>query len=401
VKRWSIRFIILSALITTAISLTIGGFASVSLKNSQIETVDAHLTLIADQVISNPSAPVSTALDAVSREDFNLTIGLLSGAGEFMVINRSQLLFEIAPSEKVLKSARNSVVTIDGSQQYRLLTLEISGGDLLVLANSLEEINQTFARNVNRLLIFTFLIDLIAILLTSLLLLRNNRKLQDDSLLRMQKFLADASHELRTPLTVIKGYSEMLSKNQIKEKTDQQRAFSRVNSEIIRMENLIHDLLLLAELGETTDPSQESVDLTSLVRGYLSDFRVLHPDRAVVEEIDEDVFLAGSIDHLRRLLQNILNNISRHTPVDAPVKVALRREAKKIMLSVEDGGPGLPESAYQEGSHLLNRFNPRRSSKQGGSGLGLSIIAAIVSEHGGRLQLRRSDLGGLAVVVEI
>jgi signal transduction histidine kinase len=401
VKRWSIRFIILSALITTAISLTIGGFASVSLKNSQIETVDAHLTLIADQVISNPSAPVSTALDAVSREDFNLTIGLLSGAGEFMVINRSQLLFEIAPSEKVLKSARNSVVTIDGSQQYRLLTLEISGGDLLVLANSLEEINQTFARNVNRLLIFTFLIDLIAILLTSLLLLRNNRKLQDDSLLRMQKFLADASHELRTPLTVIKGYSEMLSKDQIKEKVDQHRAFSRVNSEIIRMENLIHDLLLLAELGETTDPSQESVDLTSLVRGYLSDFRVLHPDRAVVEEIDEDVFLAGSIDHLRRLLQNILNNISRHTPVDAPVKVALRREAKKIMLSVEDGGPGLPESAYQEGSHLLNRFNPRRSSKQGGSGLGLSIIAAIVSEHGGRLQLRRSNLGGLAVVVEI
>lgn len=400
-KRWSIRFIILSALITTAISLTIGGFASVSLKNSQIETVDAHLTLIADQVISNPSAPVSTALDAVSREDFNLTIGLLSGAGEFMVINRSQLLFEIAPSEKVLKSARNSVVTIDGSQQYRLLTLEISGGDLLVLANSLEEINQTFARNVNRLLIFTFLIDLIAILLTSLLLLRNNRKLQDDSLLRMQKFLADASHELRTPLTVIKGYSEMLSKDQIKEKVDQHRAFSRVNSEIIRMENLIHDLLLLAELGETTDPSQESVDLTSLVRGYLSDFRVLHPDRAVVEEIDEDVFLAGSIDHLRRLLQNILNNISRHTPVDAPVKVALRREAKKIMLSVEDGGPGLPESAYQEGSHLLNRFNPRRSSKQGGSGLGLSIIAAIVSEHGGRLQLRRSNLGGLAVVVEI
>jgi signal transduction histidine kinase len=401
VKRWSIRFIILSALITTAISLTIGGFASVSLKNSQIETVDAHLTLIADQVISNPSAPVSTALDAVSREDFNLTIGLLSGAGEFMVINRSQLLFEIAPSEKVLKSARNSVVTIDGSQQYRLLTLEISGGDLLVLANSLEEINQTFARNVNRLLIFTFLIDLIAILLTSLLLLRNNRKLQDDSLLRMQKFLADASHELRTPLTVIKGYSEMLSKDQIKEKVDQHRAFSRVNSEIIRMENLIHDLLLLAELGETTDPSQESVDLTSLVRGYLSDFRVLHPDRAVVEEIDEDVFLAGSIDHLRRLLQNILNNISCHTPVDAPVKVALRREAKKIMLSVEDGGPGLPESAYQEGSHLLNRFNPWRSSKQGGSGLGLSIIAAIVSEHGGRLQLRRSNLGGLAVVVEI
>lgn len=400
-KRWSIRFVILSALITTVISLTIGGFASVSLKNSQIETVDAHLRLIADQVISNPSTPVSTALDAVSREDFNLTIGLLSGAGEFTVINQSQLRFEISPSANDLVNVKNSLVTIDGSQQYRLLTLEISGGDLLVLANSLEEINQTFARNIDRLLIFTFLIDLIAILLTSLLLLRNNRKLQDDSLLRMQKFLADASHELRTPLTVIKGYSEMLSKNQIKEKTDQQRAFSRVNSEIIRMENLIHDLLLLAELGETTDPAQESVDLTSLVRGYLSDFKVLHPNRSVVEEIDEDVFLAGSIDHLRRLLQNILNNISRHTPVDAPVKVVLRRGGKKIMLSVEDGGPGLPETAYQEGSQLLNRFNPRRSSKQGGSGLGLSIIAAIVSEHGGRLQLRRSDLGGLAVVVEI
>ena len=62
----------------------------------------------------------------------------------------------------------------------------------------------------------------------------------------MQLFLADASHDLRTPLTVIKGYSELLSKGQISNLDDRARAFERVNSEILRMENLIHDLLLLA-----------------------------------------------------------------------------------------------------------------------------------------------------------
>jgi signal transduction histidine kinase len=68
---------------------------------------------------------------------------------------------------------------------------------------------------------------------------------------------------------------------------------------------------------------------------------------------------------------------------------------------LEDGGPGLPENSYRDGIELLNRFDTARSRETGGSGLGLSIIAAIVHEHGGTLALRKSALGGLAVEVTL
>jgi signal transduction histidine kinase len=121
----------------------------------------------------------------------------------------------------------------------------------------------------------------------------------------------------------------------------------------------------------------------------------------VTIEIEDGISCLGSADHLRRLMQNILNNISRHTPVDAPVRIQLSRNGKKSFLRIEDGGPGLPESSYRDGIELLNRFDSSRSRETGGSGLGLSIIAAIVHEHGGTLAMRKSALGGLAVEVTL
>ncbi len=400
-KQKSLRYLFASAIITTALSLLIGGFATISVKNSQIAVIDSQLNTIADTVRQNPSAPVSAALDSAAEQDFNVTIALVSASGALTVINESQLNFQTPPSESAISSAQYSARTIDAEEDYRLISISISGGDRLLFADSLKATDENFSDNLIRLILFTFVADLIAIALSYLVIRRNNRKLQADSLARMQSFLADASHELRTPLTVIKGYSEMLSKGQISAEGDRQRAFERVNTEIIRMENLIHDLLLLAELGETTEPIREELDLSELVRSYSRDFQTLHPRRSVNIEINENLYYLGSIDHLKRLIQNVLNNVSRHTPDDAPVRIQLSRNGKKLSLVIEDGGPGLPESSYRDGIELLNRFDASRSRETGGSGLGLSIIAAIVYEHGGSLALRKSVLGGLSVEITL
>ena len=397
----SFRTILASALITTALSLLIGGFASISVKNSQISGVDRQLETIASFVRSNPDSPVSAALDIASEQDFNITIALVSLAGDLTIINESRLTFETIPTDTDIEKSKEVAVTVAGEENYRLTTLEISGGDRLLLAESLKSIDREFTSNLTRLASFTLLADLLAITLSYLVLRRNNRKLEADSLARMQRFLADASHELRTPLTVIKGYSEMLSKDQITEQVDRDRAFSRVNSEIVRMENLIHDLLLLAELGETSTPVREELDLSEMVASFANDFKTLNPQRDIEIKIDAAVTYIGSGDHLRRLLQNILNNISRHTPLDAPVSISLMAQGKRTLLTIEDGGPGLPDSSYREGIELLNRFDASRSRESGGSGLGLSIIAAIVHEHAGSLALRKSSLGGLAVEVTL
>jgi signal transduction histidine kinase len=324
---------------------------------------------------------------------------LISASGELTIINESQLDLRNPPTESVISKSLQEAVTVDVEQGYRLVSINISGGDRLLIADSLRATNETFIENQKRLVLFTFLADVVAIALSYLVIRRNNRKLQADSLARMQSFLADASHELRTPLTVIKGYSEMLAKGQISAESDRQRAFDRVNSEIVRMENLIHDLLLLAELGETTSPVREEIDLSELLFSHSRDFQTLHPQRTVTIEIEDQISCLGSIDHLRRLIQNILNNVSRHTPVDAPARIKLSRNGKKSIILIEDGGSGLPETSYRDGIELLNRFDSSRSRETGGSGLGLSIIAAIVHEHGGTLAMRKSTLGGLAVEV--
>ena len=400
-KSKSYRFILASALITTALSLLIGGFATVSGKNEKVARVDQQLATIADFIRLNPNSPVSAALDIASEQDFNITIALSSLSGELSIINESQLPLTQLPDPPTIARSLISPVTVVATENYRLTSLDISGGDRLLLAQSVKSIEESFTSNLSRLFGFTAAADFAAITLSYLVLRRNTRRLEADSLARMQRFLADASHELRTPLTVIKGYSEMLGKGQIKDSADQLRAFERVNSEIVRMENLIHDLLLLAELGETADPVEEEVDLSELVHAYAHDFQVLNSGRSIQLAIDPEISITGSRDHLGRLLQNILNNISRHTPSDAPVRISLRKTGKKIRLVIEDGGAGLPESSYRDGIELLNRFDAARSRSNGGSGLGLSIIAAIVHEHEGILSLRKSDLGGLAVEITV
>ena len=400
-KQKYLRYLLASAIITTALSLLIGGFATISVKNSQIAVIDSQLNIIADSVRQNSGAPVSAALDSAANQDFNVTIALISSSGELTIINESQLNLRNPPTESVISKSLQEAVTVDLEEGYRLVSLNISGGDRLLIADSLRATNETFIENQKRLVLFTFLADVVAIALSYLVIRRNNRKLQADSLARMQSFLADASHELRTPLTVIKGYSEMLSKGQISEESDRRKAFVRVNSEIVRMENLIHDLLLLAELGETSIPIREEIDFSELLTSFSRDFQTLNPERVVSVEVEDGISCLGSIDHMRRLIQNILNNISRHTPEDAPVRIQLTRSGKKTLLILEDGGPGLPDSSYREGIELLNRFDSARSRDTGGSGLGLSIIAAIVHEHDGTLALRKSTLGGLAVEITL
>ena len=215
----------------------------------------------------------------------------------------------------------------------------------------------------------------------------------------MQEFLGDASHELRTPLTVIKGYVEMLSKNQLKEDSDKARAFDRVGIEITRMESLVRDLLLLAELGESGTRDIERLEIGEIIKAHGADFTTLNMPRKVTLDIAEDIYIEGSRDYISRFVQNALANIVRHTAATDSVRISLVNQGKSAKLVIEDAGPGLPESAYREDIRSLNRFDKSRSRDNGGSGLGMSIMSAVIQKLDGTFSLRKSELGGLAIVV--
>jgi signal transduction histidine kinase len=117
--------------------------------------------------------------------------------------------------------------------------------------------------------------------------------------------------------------------------------------------------------------------------------------------IEPELQIKASSDHIDRMIQNIFSNIKRHTPANAPVRVQLKSKGKEVHVRIEDGGPGLPEDAYNKASYEFERFDRSRSRDTGGSGLGLSIIAAIVKEHSGSISLSKSPLGGLAIQIQL
>lgn len=400
-RRSRSKYAVISIFVTTILSGVIGGFATIDAKNSDLQELDRSINSVVERVKSYPAEAISAAIFTIDEQRLDLTLALFTKEGVETVINESQLIYPGFDSLQVVKSAISSPISVDGDNPFRARTVEIAGGDYLVVAADLDRLDLNFQSNLRNLAGFTLVANALAIFISLVLLRRHNRGLDAKALERMQRFLGDASHELRTPLTVIKGYSEMLSKGQMGDVVDRARAFSRVNTEIERMENLIHDLLLLAELGESRPTTFEEIELNELIQAHVNDFQLFNKERRIEISLESNCEIKGSREHLNRLIQNCLSNIVRHTPADAPVAISLKTKGKKVTLVIEDGGPGLPDSAYRSEIEAMNRFDPSRSRDRGGSGLGLSIIAAIVKEHNGKLELRKSDLGGLAVVVEL
>jgi signal transduction histidine kinase len=370
-------------------------------RNSDLKRIDQSINTVSQRVSTYPSEAISAAILSVEEESLDLTLSLVTQEGIETVINESHLIYPGINSIADVKKALAGPISVESNNPFRFKAIEIAGGDYLIIAATLDELNTNFNSNLKNLGGFTLAADGLAIFFSIFLLRRHNRGLDAKALERMQRFLGDASHELRTPLTVIKGYNEMLSKGQMSDLVDRARAFSRVSSEIERMERLIHDLLLLAELGESRPTTFEEIDLTELVQAHANDFALFNQNRKIEITLEESCPVQGSREHLNRLIQNCFSNIVRHTPPDAPVSISLKSKGKKVQLVIEDGGPGLPESAYRSEIEAMNRFDPSRSRESGGSGLGMSIIAAIVQEHNGKLELRKGELGGLAVVVDL
>jgi two-component system OmpR family sensor kinase len=385
----------------TILTASIGSFITVQSYQSAVATIDSSINFTIEDAAQTPNQELSAALFHLDEFSLDLSLYLVSRDGAVTTVSESTIeLFTQIPLREVIK-ATDRIQERKGIHDYRYRSYEISGGDYLVVAGSSEGANARLHSGLITVVFITLLTSLAAFGFLSLYIRRLKRRDDEDALARMQAFLGDASHELRTPLTVIKGYVEMLGKGLMAEAADKERAFSRVNVEIGRMESLIHDLLLLAELGESAQRESEVIDLSELVRSHSQDFATLNPDRTVSISVESDIQILGVLDYLSRFIQNALNNISRHTDGGVEVAISLTQVGKRAIVTIEDAGPGLPESAYREKIQSLNRFDKSRSRESGGSGLGMSIMAAVVAKSAGELNLRKSTLGGLAVVADI
>jgi two-component system, OmpR family, sensor kinase len=198
---------------------------------------------------------------------------------------------------------------------------------------------------------------------------------------RLRSFLADASHELRTPLTSIRGYAELLQKDAFAEESDRSRALSRIEKEAARMGVLVGDLSLLAREGEGPEPARYRVDLAAVAAEAVEDARTLDPSRRIELEAPAEVPVSGDDARLEQMVHNLLGNALTHTPAGTPVEVGVAVRGSNAVLEVRDSGPGLsPEQA----GRVFDRFYRGDSERlDGGSGLGLFIVASLARTFGG------------------
>ncbi len=218
---------------------------------------------------------------------------------------------------------------------------------------------------------------------------------------RLRHFVSDASHELRTPLTSMRGYAELLQRNPDMSREDVLLAVRRIEDETRRMGLLVDDLLLLARLDQRRPLDRAPVDLTSMINDAVSDARAADPGRNVMARIAAPMVVTGDDLRLRQAVANLVRNALVHTPAGSPVEVTLQPENAHAEIDIIDHGPGVPEAQRERIFERFHRADPLRSRDQGGSGLGLSIAAAVVNAHGGRISVQDTPGGGATFRIEL
>jgi two-component system OmpR family sensor kinase len=211
---------------------------------------------------------------------------------------------------------------------------------------------------------------------------------------KLRRFVADASHELRTPLTAIRGFAELHRQGAVVGEENTKELVGRIEKESIRMSTLVEDLLLLARLDQSREMAQEPVDLNALLTEAVASAKAAGPNHLIELSMPSaEVFILGDAQRIHQVVANLLANARTHTPDDSQIKVALDQGIAETIISVSDNGPGLSEDDQERIFERFFRADPSRARTSGeGSGLGLSIVDAVMQAHGGYVSVQ-SKLG--------
>lgn len=211
---------------------------------------------------------------------------------------------------------------------------------------------------------------------------------------KLRRFVADASHELRTPLTAIRGFSELVRQGAVSGEEPTKELVARIEGESKRMGALVEDLLLLARLDQAREMESKPVNLNEVVDSAVASARAAGPNHPVTYSApSEEFFALGDEPRIHQVVANLLANARVHTPAGTSIDVSLTRDSDGIRIAVADNGPGLSLEDQKKIFERFYRADPSRVRVDGeGSGLGLSIVDAVMKAHGGSVTVQ-SELG--------
>ncbi|AVD82999.1 two-component sensor histidine kinase [Pseudomonas sp. SWI6] len=220
----------------------------------------------------------------------------------------------------------------------------------------------------------------------------------DEMLRREHRFIADAAHEMRTPLAILRLHAQ--NALAAASEAERQKALTYLIGGVDRLARVVNQLLTLARLEPQLGPRDwQPVDLAEVVTDTLADLtpwmlaRGLEPSLDIAEA---DYRVSADAGALGIAIQNLVTNAADHSPAGGRVSVRLRREGQTVRLDVDDEGPGIEPVNLKR---VFERFYSKDAPN--GAGLGLSIVAAIMSRVGGSVQLDNRAPHGLRATLRL
>ncbi len=197
------------------------------------------------------------------------------------------------------------------------------------------------------------------------------------------EMLSGISHDLRTPLTRLKLQLAMLKQKDLSEK---------MSKDIDEMEKMLNTYLQFAKTQVQEDTSRiDLVRLFSSIKNEFNNERLTIYNKGRIE-------LEGRPSALKRSFENIIQNGLTY---GEKVSVNIQKRTNRVLIMIEDDGPGIPEDQYKNVFKPFFRLDKSRSLNQSGVGLGLAIVEDIVNSHGGNIQLGKSKFNGLQVKISL
>lgn len=215
-----------------------------------------------------------------------------------------------------------------------------------------------------------------------------------------QEFFSNAGHELKTPLTAIIGFAELMENNLIDE-NKKEYCISKILSEARRMSNLINDILQISQL----ESSNEYIDYTECdilkITSEIADTLSLQAsEKNISVSVSGTTFkIKASSKHMFELIENIVSNAIKYNKPGGSVNVSLKSSGAYGIITVSDTGIGIPLASQSRVFERFYRVDKGRTTNNGSTGLGLSIVKHIVNNYNGQISLKSEESIGTTISV--
>ncbi len=216
---------------------------------------------------------------------------------------------------------------------------------------------------------------------------------------QQQNFMMAVTHELKTPISVARLNLETMQKYSL-EPEKQKKLIRTTLEEISRLNFLTNNILIVSQLeGGGYQSAKEELDLSSLLKDCLQDFRGRFPDRKFEEQVEDDMEVKGDPLLLQILINNLLENAIKYSPKDSSILAELKKENSSIQLAITDEGPGIPEDERKKIFSKFYRIGSEATRKTQGTGLGLYLCSKIARDHNADISVTNNNPRGSSFVV--